>query len=54
MRHACRIDDRCRIDSRHPNADLVLLEQVGNELVEVDIGLGIVEVGELVVIARVC
>ena len=52
LRHAGRVDNGGRVDSRHPDAHLVLLEQVGDELVEVDIRLGVVEVGELVVITE--
>lgn len=52
LRHAGRVDDGGRVDSRHPDAHLVLLEQVGDELVEVDIRLGVVEVGQLVVITE--
>ena len=47
---ASRVDNGCGIDSRHPDAHLVLLEQVGDELVEVDIRLSVVEVSQLVII----
>ena len=52
LRHAGRVDDGGGVDSRHPDADLVLLEEIGDELVEIDIRLGVVEVGELVVITE--
>lgn len=54
LRHARWVDYRCGVDSGHPDADLVLLEQVCDELVEIDVGLSIVEVSELVVITRMC
>lgn len=36
-----------RVDSRHPNARLVGLEQIGDQLVEIDIGVGVVVEGQL-------
>ena len=53
LRHACWVYDRCGVDGRHPNANLVLLEEIGDQLVEVDIRFGIVKVGELVIITEV-
>ena len=50
LHRACRIHHGCRIDGRHPDANFVLLEQVCDEVVEVDVGLGIVEVRQLVVV----
>jgi hypothetical protein len=48
-----RVHDRvgCRIDRRHPNAGLVHFEQVCDQIVEVDVLLGIVEEGKLAVVA---
>jgi len=32
-----RVDNRVWVDSRHPNPDLILLEQIRDQVVEVDI-----------------
>lgn len=44
------VDYRSRVDGRHPDADLVLLEKIGHKGVEVDISLRIVVECELVVV----
>jgi hypothetical protein len=46
------VDNRSWINSGHPNSNLVLLEQVGDEIVEVHICLREVEVRQLVMVAE--
>lgn len=53
MHQASWVHNRRRIDSRHPDADLVLLEEIGDKVVEVHIRLSVVEVGQLVVITTI-
>lgn len=53
MQGTTRRDNRRGVDSRHPNADFVLLEEIGDQFVEVDIRLGIVVVCQLVVITTI-
>lgn len=45
------VHDRGWVDSRHPDANFVLLEQVGDHIIEVDVRIGIIEEGKLMVIA---
>jgi hypothetical protein len=52
LHEAGRVDDGGWVDGRHPDADLVLLENVDDEGVEVDVGFGVVEEGELVIVAE--
>jgi hypothetical protein len=42
-----------RVDRRHPDAGLVDFEEVGDEGVEVDVGVGEVVEGELLPIPRI-
>lgn len=51
MHGASGWNNRGGVDGRHPDTDFVLLEQVGNQLVEVDVRLSVVVVCQLVVIA---
>lgn len=50
LHHACRIYDRGWVHSRHPNAHLVLLKQIGHKLVEVDVRISVVVVREFVIV----
>ena len=47
-----RVHDRVRgwVDGRHPNACFVHLEKIGDEFVEVDVFLGVVEECELAIV----
>jgi hypothetical protein len=51
---SCGVDDRGRVDCRHPNAHFVLLEEVRNQFVEVDIRFRIVVVRQLMIVTRHC
>ena len=50
MHRAAWWDDRRGVNGRHPNANLVLFEEIGDQLVKVDVGLRIVVVGKLMVV----
>jgi hypothetical protein len=43
---------RGRVNSGHPDARLVDLEEVGDKVVEIDVFLSVVEEGELAVVAK--
>ena len=47
-----RCDERGRVDCRHPDSRLVNLEQVSDQGVEVDVGVGKVEKCELLPVPR--
>lgn len=45
---------RRRIDGRHPNPRLVHFEEIGDQIVEIDVFLGVIEEGELAVVTANC
>lgn len=50
VRVACT-SERRRIDSRHPDARFVDLEQVGDKVIEVDVLFSVIEEGQFAVVA---